>query len=111
MLLAAIVGSGIMAETLSQGNVSLAPLGNTIASGQRQLRPTTTIDDEGAASAAKALRRCCAQVFGRAVFNFYGRLKRCCVTLRGEGLARSLVPQPFEKARKGWGSVRLLIKS
>jgi glycerol uptake facilitator-like aquaporin len=33
MLLAAIVGSGIMAETLSPGNVSLALLENTIATG------------------------------------------------------------------------------
>lgn len=33
MLLAAIVGSGIMAETLSQGNTSLALFENTIATG------------------------------------------------------------------------------
>lgn len=33
MLLASVVGSGIMGESLSSGNVAVAPLANTLATG------------------------------------------------------------------------------
>ena len=39
LLLAAVVGSGIMAERLSGGNIALALLANTIATGAALVEP------------------------------------------------------------------------
>ena len=43
LLVAAVVGSGIMAERLSGGNVALALLANTLATGVRARSPNTDV--------------------------------------------------------------------
>jgi glycerol uptake facilitator-like aquaporin len=79
-LVAAVVGSGIMAERLSGGNTALALLANTIATGAAlvaliltfgpisgaHFNPAVTLADaiEGGISWAEALQYMCAQVFG-----------------------------------------------
>src|SRR5437879_8927508 len=71
MLLAAIVGSGIMGERLAGGNVAMALLANTIATGSTlvaliftfgpisgaHFNPAVTIDDGDGRGALQSLRR------------------------------------------------------
>jgi glycerol uptake facilitator-like aquaporin len=96
-LVATVVGSGIMAETLANNNVALALLGNTIATGAilvvliTMLGPVSGAHFNPAVSAAFALRGdlsgrlaiayITCQIAGGICGTFFSALDVCCSNL------------------------------